>query len=143
VQYYNNLVSQFNYGKYGKEKYIATQYGLLNVEINTLYQLNDFWIFTFEEFSDILARAPKTYNLNNLTRQRLLDSVEWLNYITNFRKANSRGNFISIDWYHFIHVKKSEILEVIDLEDISKWNDTYFLSFKNSKAYQKFLDEIF
>jgi hypothetical protein len=96
-------------------------------------ELNDQWLFTFEEFSMILARAPKTYNIQNITRQRLLDSIEWLNYIQTFRQANycSFSLRASRNWASFIRWRKIALNEVFVMSGvmnenyISIWDESY------------------
>jgi hypothetical protein len=90
-----------------KELKIINQYGFFKIELILLIDLNDLWFFTFEEFSKVFTRAPKTYNLN-LTKQRILDSLAWLDYIETFRDPLQRppryrhGN----KWKEFILIKK-------------------------------------
>jgi hypothetical protein len=95
---------------YRKELKIINQYGFFRIELILLMELNDKWLFTFEEFSDIVAHAPKTYS-SNLTRQRLFDSLEWLNYIETFRKPSQRPHIYceAHTWKEFMRMKKSVI----------------------------------
>jgi hypothetical protein len=89
---------------------LLQKYGLFPMELTLLLDLNDAWFFTFEEFSEILSKAPKTYS-THFTRQRLLDSLEWLDYIELFRVpwAKPPLYFDGDTWKEFILTNKKMI----------------------------------
>jgi hypothetical protein len=77
-----------------KYNFIAKKYGLTEFELHILYGLNDKFIFTFEEFAEILTHAPKSYNNKFYeSKQRFLDSLKWIEFIRTFRN----DDFLSPD----------------------------------------------
>jgi hypothetical protein len=97
-----------------KGQILIKQYGFLKSELVLLMNLNDRWLFTFEEFSKILQRAPKAYS-SNLTKQRILDSLEWLDYIQTFREPDQEIYYVfSYDkWLPFIIRKKNVLHRIL------------------------------
>jgi hypothetical protein len=76
---------------------LMNKYGFLSEELFLLIDLNDLYEFTFEEFALILNAAPKSYSKTLYTRQRIQDSLKWLEFIPNVREKEkvSLRNFIT------------------------------------------------